>query len=315
MFKLLIIGLGGQGYKHFLAAKKLEDDNLLQIVGVCDFKNVNKIDKPFYNDYQKAIRELSPDAVIIATTNDTHFDISSFCIKNGVHVLKEKPMNLSIDEADKLLELAKENKCILKIAQQRLFKQSYIIAKDWLPSIGEVDLIDYKFTINDKTYSWYCDDKSGGGSWYGLGWHACFLMNWFFDNPKTISVVMKTINNIENVNVDNIDLATIYFNNGSMGRILTSSAYSKKQESFFIHGKQGSILIEDKDIFLYDNKGFVLQHNVINNNIVCPYTEQIKDFKNITSNKKYIDLLAYKSMRMLYAGIKSVQYNNQFIKI
>ena len=34
-----------------------------------------------------------------------------------------------------------------------------------------------------------------------------------------------------------------------------------------------------------------------------------------SDDKKYIDLLAYKSMRMLYAGIKSVQYNNQFIKI
>ena len=109
MLKLLIIGLGRQGYKHFLAAKKLEKDNLLQIVGICDIKKNDKINKPFYSDYEKAIRDLQPGAVIISTTNDTHLEISSFCIKNGIHVLKEKPMNLNIKDACKLLKLAKEN--------------------------------------------------------------------------------------------------------------------------------------------------------------------------------------------------------------
>ena len=284
MLKLLIIGLGRQGHKHFLASKKLEEEGLLQIVGICDIKKNDEINKPFYSDYKKAIEEVQPDAVIISTTNDTHFDISSFCIKNGIHVLKEKPMNLNMDDARKLLKLAKENKCILKVAQQRFFKQNYIVARNWLPDVGEIDLIDYKFTLSNDTYSWYCNNKNGGGSWYGLGWHACFVINWFFGNPNDISVVMKTIDNIKDTNVDNVDLATIHFNNKSIGRILTSSAYDKKQESFFVHGKSGSILVEDKDIFLYDNNGLILQHRTINHDSMYPYIKQIKDFlKNIES--------------------------------
>ncbi len=316
MLKLLIIGLGRQGYKHFLAAKKLEKDNLLQIVGICDIKKNDKINKPFYSDYEKAIRDLQPGAVIISTTNDTHLEISSFCIKNGIHVLKEKPMNLNIKDACKLLKLAKENKCVLKVAQQRFFKQNYIVAKNWLASVGEIDLIDYKFTLNNDTYSWYCNNKNGGGSWYGLGWHACFIINWFFGNPNDISVVMKTINNIEDINVDNVDLATMNFNNKSICRILTSSAYNKKQESFFVHGELGSILVEDKDIFLYDNDGLILQHRVISHDSTYPYVEQIKDFLgNINFNREYIDSLSYKTMMLLDAGIKSANNNSEFIKV
>ncbi len=64
-------------------------------------------------DYQSLATDRSLSGVHIATPNSTHFEVASTFLRQGKHVLVEKPLTLKTEEAYELIRLARENKCIL----------------------------------------------------------------------------------------------------------------------------------------------------------------------------------------------------------
>jgi len=94
----------------------------VKVVAVCDPVQENlmyakeKFNVPnLFNNFKEMLRFNGLDAVHIATPNDTHFEIAKYALENGKHILIEKPMTKSSEEAYKLLEIGTRQKKVIQV--------------------------------------------------------------------------------------------------------------------------------------------------------------------------------------------------------
>ncbi len=119
--KIGVIGIGYLGKFHlekFINNKKSEViwvvDKLIDSIDISIPKKISKI-----KDFKKIINDI--DAVSIVTPTNTHYNIAKFFLENKKHVLIEKPMTKNINEAKKLIDIAKKNKVILQVGHLERF--------------------------------------------------------------------------------------------------------------------------------------------------------------------------------------------------
>lgn len=96
-------------------------NNELEIVAVCDIdpekleKTAAQLDHVHpYTDYKTMLEEETPDLVAIATESGKHAQLALDCIRAGCHVIIEKPIALSIADADQIIEMAKQKGVFLR---------------------------------------------------------------------------------------------------------------------------------------------------------------------------------------------------------
>lgn len=84
------------------------------------------------------------DAVVISTPPQTHFDITRDCITNGLHVLVEKPLSISVDEAQRMIELAEMHNRILMVGHTFEFNPAVTTLREMIQGgeLGEIYYID-----------------------------------------------------------------------------------------------------------------------------------------------------------------------------
>ena len=114
--KYALIGCGRIATNHMKAAM----NNNLEISAVCDIicdkmdellakhglENEKSIRK--YDDYKKMIEDIKPELVSIATESGNHAEIALYCIDNGINVIIEKPMAMSMSDADEIIRRSEE---------------------------------------------------------------------------------------------------------------------------------------------------------------------------------------------------------------
>ena len=128
------VGVVGVGYLGKYHAMKYDQLPNVDIVGVVDIdrqaaervaKELNTIP---YNDYMQLINKV--DAVSIAVPTKDHHSIAMDFLKNGVDVLVEKPITKTIDQADELVELAREKGAILQVGHLERFNAAVMALED-----------------------------------------------------------------------------------------------------------------------------------------------------------------------------------------
>jgi predicted dehydrogenase len=126
--KCAVIGVGYLGKFH---AEKYTNLANAELVAVCDVDKkacqeiANKYQVPAYSDYKKLVAEVKPDAVSIVVPTSLHYQTAKFCLEHNIHVLLEKPITTTVEEADKLINLAKNNKLTLQIGHLERFNSAY----------------------------------------------------------------------------------------------------------------------------------------------------------------------------------------------
>ncbi len=110
--KVLVVGCGNMGASHARAYQQLDD---FEIVGLVSRKPESResLSKelgglPMYSHFEDALKSSEPDAVSINTYPDTHADYVSKSLEANAHVFVEKPLALTVEEAEKLVNLAVE---------------------------------------------------------------------------------------------------------------------------------------------------------------------------------------------------------------
>jgi len=138
--KVAIIGLGPMGRRHIQVVKELG----LNIVGLCD-KSEDAIQKVretndfqtqiFFKDANEMFEKTKPEVVIIATNSDSHYLLTKLSVENKVkHILCEKPMANSVEEAMKMLQICKENGVVISVNHQQRFMECYQKLKNLVKS-------------------------------------------------------------------------------------------------------------------------------------------------------------------------------------
>ena len=122
--RLGIIGLGWIGTtQHARAAVQIEG---CQLVAVSDVnpsaeKTAEQFHARFYPDCREMLDKEKLDGVVVATPTHLHASIGVECAKRGLHLLMEKPIASTLEESDKLIEAARENKVRLLVGHHRRF--------------------------------------------------------------------------------------------------------------------------------------------------------------------------------------------------
>ncbi len=128
--KVAVIGAGHLGNYHCQKMVAIEN---AQLVAVCDLDSDKAKLKSqeyhcdFTSDYKSLVDKV--DAVLIATSTPTHYEIAKFFLRNSKHVFLEKPITETVAQAEELCALAKEHKLVLQVGHVERFNPALIEAQ------------------------------------------------------------------------------------------------------------------------------------------------------------------------------------------
>ena len=184
-----IVGAGGVADRIHLPACKAASN--IEVVGICDPNAAARenISKKFgvagvYSSLDQMLQQVRPDALIVGTPPDSHFDICRQGLEFGAHVFCEKPFMATLEEADQIIDLATQRNLLLRINNQYRFMTFYAETKRRLLE-GEFGRVFYiqcwqqMFHPPEKETNWR--SQLTQYVLYEFGTHALDLVSFFFD--------------------------------------------------------------------------------------------------------------------------------------
>lgn len=198
--RIAVIGCGRIGLTHLEAIKELSDQ--VELIALVDMNRelLNKIAEKYrpnktYSSIPEALRDPEIDATIIALPHNLHCPVMVQAAKAGKHVLVEKPMALSVREADCMIEAADKAGITLMVGQSRRFVPALQLSKGYLSHIGKPYNMLYIFmTLFDTSNApgwWKAAVNTGGLAFPMLGSHTLDYSLWLFDDRRPVSVYAR----------------------------------------------------------------------------------------------------------------------------
>lgn len=128
-----VIGVGYLGRFHAQKYASLEN---VQLVGVADARPeaaqrvAQELSTTAYTDHRELIGKV--DLVSVACSTEHHHAVARDFLAAGVHVLVEKPITVTVEQADELIAIARANRCVLQVGHLERFNPAWLLAKDKL---------------------------------------------------------------------------------------------------------------------------------------------------------------------------------------
>jgi len=261
-YKFGIIGCGRISKKHIEAVIK----NGSKIKAICDVeekkceflrKSCNLIESDIITDFNVLINDYNLDNVSIATSSDNHFEIAEKAMLKGINTIIEKPVSLSLLEIDNLIKLSIETGVKAAVCHQNRFNSSVKrLHKSVLKSkLGKLfyGVATIRWNRNKAYYDqaeWRGKWRSDGGALMNQSIHNIDLLLWMMGSP-----VVEVFGYIENKNhpsieVEDMGVALLKFENGSFGVIESSmNTYPENfEETLSIFGEKGSVVLGGKSV-------------------------------------------------------------------
>jgi len=167
MIRMGLIGCGGNMRAHL---RRLTTIPEVEIVGVVEPSEANialareqfpaLADTPFFNDHQELLKTLQPDAVEISTPHTLHFQQITDALEAGCHVLCEKPMTCTSEEAHEVCQRAAASGKVVMVSYQRHQQALYRWMREFIAGGG---LGNLQFVTAQQYQSWYEGRKAGHG--------------------------------------------------------------------------------------------------------------------------------------------------------
>lgn len=236
-FRVTIIGTGMIAtHAHLPAWKALPDD--VELVGAADIieeraqQAAAHFDIPnAYGDWREMLDELEPDIVDVCTPNVYHKDPAIAGLKAGAHVLSEKPISISAENAEEMYDTAESVGRELFVTQTARFNNRAFAAKS-LAESGKLGDMYYAETAAlrrrgiPKWGVFHMKEHNAGGPVYDLGVHMIDLLFWLMGNPKVVAVSGKTYTVFGN---QDEELITTLFDSGAPSGVITPRPYDYRE--------------------------------------------------------------------------------------
>ena len=133
LVRIGVIGVGRMGKSHCRVYSNL---HRARLAGVCDVDEANgrrvaqEYDVPYYDQVEALLDHV--DAVSLVTPTPLHFDLAMHCLDKGVHVLIEKPITETVEQAEILVKTAQEKRLIVQVGHIERFNPAYVELKNVL---------------------------------------------------------------------------------------------------------------------------------------------------------------------------------------
>ena len=145
-----------------------------------------------YTDYRELVKNPEIEAVVITAPNALHCEMAVAAAQAGKHVICEKPLCCTLQEADRMIEACRANGVLLLYAEELFFTPKYVKAKEMADAgaFGRVHLVKQSEKHFGPHSEWFWDvNRSGGGALFDLGCHGIAFSWWFLGRPKMISAL------------------------------------------------------------------------------------------------------------------------------
>ena len=342
--KYALIGCGRISINHIKAAI----NNHLEIIAICDIKpehmeslldksnlaNDNSIQR--YTDYKRMIQEITPDIVSIATESGLHAEIALYCIEHGINVIIEKPMAMSIADANKIIELSNEKHVKVSACHQNRFNIAVQETRTAMENnrFGKIShgAVHVRWNRNKDYYTqapWRGTWSQDGGALMNQCIHGIDLLRWMLGSEidQVYGVTRQQFHDY--LEAEDLGMAVISFRNGAIATIEgTTNVYPKNlEETLYLFGEKGTVKLGGKstnniDIWEFadenegdfKNKGLEEKTaNVYGNGHTGLFADMIDSIKE--NRQPYVDAYAGKDALELVLAIYKSQKEGRPIKL
>lgn len=197
-----LIGFGGMGHFHSSCYPKQKN---VELVAICDIDpkkfeqdkaeiNLGKSEKTEldsiakYASYEELTEKADFDMLDICLPCHLHAEYAVRAMKDGYHVLCEKPMARNLAQADRMIRISRETSRKLMIAQCLRFSPTYNYLKKVYENkeFGKLLRLDMRRNGSLPTQAWYRDSKNSGGALLDLHLHDTDFINYVFGIPDAV---------------------------------------------------------------------------------------------------------------------------------
>lgn len=277
---VLRTGIIGMGFLGKVTARELgrsESGELAAITDVSD-ENLHSAGEEFnvsdaarYSNYEEMIESEDLDAIAVTTPHGLHAEQLLTGLDNGLHVLCEKPMCTSLEDAHEIVERTEQCDQTVMLGYQRHLASAFIQAREYWHEDGRTpDFVTAEVTqdwINAVEGSWKADpDLSGGGQLYDTGSHLVDSVLWTTGLTPT-SVSADMIFHDDAKRIDTQATLTVQFEEDAVASIAVSGNTPRVDEHIRIWDEDGGTYIDGREWNprLYreiDSEGTIIDPNV-----------------------------------------------------
>ena len=333
--KYALIGCGRISTNHIKAAV----NNKLEIVAVCDVvpehmeavlaKHGLENDKSIkrYADYKLMLEECKPELVSIATESGLHAQIALWCIDHGVNCIIEKPMAMSMADADEIIRRSGERGVKVSACHQNRFNIAVQQMRKALEAgrFGHIShgSIHVRWNRNKDYYTqapWRGTWAQDGGALMNQCIHGIDLLRWMMGDEVDEVYGVTCQQQHDYLECEDVGMAVVKFRNGAVGTIEgTTNVFPKNlEETLYLFGETGTVKLGGKstnNIDVWDfadegeedqkNKGLEeVTSNVYGNGHTSLFADVIDAIKN--DRAPYVDAYAgRRALEMVLAIYKS----------
>lgn len=330
--KIGVIGCGSIAQHRHLPEYKMNEQ--VELVAVCDIntERANSVAQQYgvkaYTNYEELLASGTVEAVSVCTPNYLHAPISVAALNSGVHVLCEKPMATSEEEAKAMIEAAKTNGKKLMIGHNQRFVASHQKARELIEK-GEIGKI-YSFrtafghggpegwSVDGKESWFFKKDEAFIGAMGDLGVHKTDMLRYILSEEIVEVGAFVESNAKDFANVDDNAVCVLKTESGIIGTLAASWAYNGKEDnSTIVYGEKGILRLEDDPTY-----SLVAQYatgEVVNYELGKIQSNDEGGQSNSHVIEQFVDALAedkespvpgeegFKSLAVILAALKSSQ--------
>ncbi|WLR52987.1 Gfo/Idh/MocA family oxidoreductase [Bacillus tianshenii] len=256
MINFAIVGCGHIAKKH---AKAISDAEGANFYAVCDM--VPEAMKPYEEEYGvKAYTELTDlcqdpevDVVNICTPSGLHAPLALEAARNKKHVVIEKPITLTLEDADAIIEACRENNVKLSVVHPNRFRPVMMKLKNALDKgyFGKLSHINatVRWNRNQEYYDqaeWRGTKSMDGGVLMNQAIHNLDLMLWLAGDIEEVRSMSAT--RLRNIEAEDVSAGVVRFKNGSLGVVEAATTIypTNLEETISIFGETGTVMIGGK---------------------------------------------------------------------
>jgi UDP-N-acetyl-2-amino-2-deoxyglucuronate dehydrogenase len=259
-----IIGGGGISETHARAASEVENAQAVAFYGA-NADKVTQLSSRYggarYLVFEEFLNHKPMDAVIIGSPSSLHAEEGIACAENGMHVLVEKPIDVTTNKADAFISTCERMKVKLGVCYQDRFAADSVRLKDFIASGGMGKLIMASARV--KWYrppEYYSNSRwrgrlalDGGGALMNQGIHTVDLLLWLLGDVNR--VYARSLTALHNIESEDTLVATLEFASGAVGTLeAATSVYPGYDRRIEITGSEGTIIFEHDRIVAADLK-------------------------------------------------------------
>jgi predicted dehydrogenase len=260
--RLGLVGVGGMGASHLKMEHGVVEE--VHFTALCDVnrplleQKSRELDLPGFADYHALIDSGRCEAVLIATPHPFHAPVAIYAARRGLHVLTEKPIAVTVSEADAMVDAAREHGALLGVMFQERTHPLYRTAHR-LVSSGALGPLYHCMLIASHWFRSqpYYDSGTWRGTWKGEGGgvlmnqapHSLDLFIWLAGQPR--SVTAQAFTRGHDIEVEDTVSALLDYGGGYTGYLYTTTAQWPGTMRLELSGEYGQLAVEDDRLRLY----------------------------------------------------------------